>query len=201
MVTCTVGEREITCSDQRLWSPSSTCGDSPRTPCTMNGDGMWYRYGDNLKLSTNSTTTKTISLLKSFLLLLFLQALEKNCHVDHGYSGIRDVYSSQSPKDDVQQSFFITETLKYLYLLFSDDSVLPLDQWVFNTEAHPLPVLKGVPLVTSNSLYSCISLCIKNDHIMVVHYCELINQCLVSSEHMYTQNEIQKLMNIDKSQH
>ena len=59
----------------------------------------------------------------------------------HGYS---DVYSSQSPKDDVQQSFFIAETLKYLYLLFSDDSVLPLDQWVFNTEAHPLPVLKGV---------------------------------------------------------
>lgn len=30
--------------------------------------------------------------------------------------------------------------LQYLYLLFSDDDVLPLDQWVFNTEAHPLPV-------------------------------------------------------------
>lgn len=29
---------------------------------------------------------------------------------------------------------------QYLYLLFSDDDVLPLDQWVFNTEAHPLPV-------------------------------------------------------------
>ena len=40
----------------------------------------------------------------------------------HGYSGIGDVYSSQSPKDDVQRSFFIAETLKYLYLLFSDDS-------------------------------------------------------------------------------
>lgn len=31
-------------------------------------------------------------------------------------------------------------SLQYLYLLFSDDDVLPLDQWVFNTEAHPLPV-------------------------------------------------------------
>ena len=48
-------------------------------------------------------------------------------------------------KDDVQQSFFIAETLKYLYLLFSDDSILPLDKWVFNTEAHPLPVLRGIP--------------------------------------------------------
>ena len=40
-----------------------------------------------------------------------------------------------------KQTFFLGETLKYLYLLFGDDpSVLPLDQWVFNTEAHPLPV-------------------------------------------------------------
>ena len=33
------------------------------------------------------------------------------------------------------------ETLKYLYILFSDDDFLPLDKWVFNTEAHPLPVI------------------------------------------------------------
>ena len=32
---------------------------------------------------------------------------------------------------------------QYLYLLFSDSSLLPLDQWVFNTEAHPLPI-RGV---------------------------------------------------------
>lgn len=39
------------------------------------------------------------------------------------------------------ESFFLAETLKYLYLLFSDDSLLPLDEWVFNTEAHPFKVL------------------------------------------------------------
>ena len=38
------------------------------------------------------------------------------------------------------QSFWLAETLKYLYLLFSDTSVLPLDQYVFNTEAHPLRI-------------------------------------------------------------
>ena len=31
--------------------------------------------------------------------------------------------------------------LKYLFLLFTDDDLIPLDQWVFNTEAHPLPVI------------------------------------------------------------
>ena len=37
-------------------------------------------------------------------------------------------------KDDVQQSFFLAETLKYLYLLFSDEHIISTDQWVFNTE-------------------------------------------------------------------
>ncbi|CAD6200111.1 unnamed protein product, partial [Caenorhabditis auriculariae] len=43
--------------------------------------------------------------------------------------------------DDVQQSFFLAETLKYAYLAFADDSLLSLNYWIFNTEAHPLPVL------------------------------------------------------------
>ncbi|XP_017852479.1 mannosyl-oligosaccharide alpha-1,2-mannosidase IA isoform X1 [Drosophila busckii] len=69
-----------------------------------------------------------------------VQALEKYCRTPHGYCGLRNVYQQDPQKDDVQQSFFLAETLKYLYLLFSDDSVLPLDEWVFNTEAHPLPI-------------------------------------------------------------
>ncbi|CAL1528924.1 unnamed protein product [Lymnaea stagnalis] len=72
-----------------------------------------------------------------------VQALEKNCRVEGGYSGLKDVYQINPQHDDVQQSFFLAETLKYLYLIFSDDSLIPLDKWVFNTEAHPLPV-KGI---------------------------------------------------------
>ncbi|XP_056125435.1 mannosyl-oligosaccharide 1,2-alpha-mannosidase IA [Rhinichthys klamathensis goyatoka] len=71
-----------------------------------------------------------------------VQALEKYCRLEGGYSGVRDVYASTPNHDDVQQSFYLAETLKYLYLLFSDDDHLPFDQWVFNTEAHPLPVIK-----------------------------------------------------------
>ena len=83
-------------------------------------------------------------------ILSLVQALEKSCRVENGYSGVKDVYNAHSSKDDVQQSFFIAETLKYLYLLFSDDSVIPLDRWVFNTEAHPLPILRGVPTFTTS---------------------------------------------------
>ncbi|GJQ84617.1 hypothetical protein Trydic_g10226 [Trypoxylus dichotomus] len=72
-----------------------------------------------------------------------VEALEKHCRVPGGYTGIKNVYSDQPVQDDVQQSFFLAETLKYLYLLYSDDSLLNLNEWVFNTEAHALPI-KGV---------------------------------------------------------
>ena len=42
---------------------------------------------------------------------------------------------------DKMESFFLGETLKYLFLLFGDENIVPLDKYVFNTEAHPLPVL------------------------------------------------------------
>lgn len=35
-------------------------------------------------------------------------------------------------------SFFLAETLKYLYLLQSPDHPISLERYVFNTEAHPL---------------------------------------------------------------
>jgi len=78
-----------------------------------------------------------------------IQALDKHCKSNEGggYSGIRDVWSQNDQKDDVQQSWFLAETLKYLYLLFCDDDVISIDKWVFNTEAHPLPI-KG-----QNSFY------------------------------------------------
>lgn len=44
-------------------------------------------------------------------------------------------------KDNMMQSFFLAETLKYLYLLFSPSSVISLDEWVFNTEAHPIKIV------------------------------------------------------------
>lgn len=74
----------------------------------------------------------------------FIEALEKYCKTEAGYSGLRNVYQP-AIKDDVQQSFFLAEVLKYLYLIFSEDDIVNLDEWVFNTEAHPMPILKQRP--------------------------------------------------------
>ncbi|KAF7487767.1 Mannosyl-oligosaccharide 1, 2-alpha-mannosidase C52E4.5 [Sarcoptes scabiei] len=37
-------------------------------------------------------------------------------------------------------SFFLGATLKYLYLIFSNDAVFSLDRWIFNAAGHPLPI-------------------------------------------------------------
>ncbi|KAK3115074.1 hypothetical protein LTR53_005940 [Teratosphaeriaceae sp. CCFEE 6253] len=38
---------------------------------------------------------------------------------------------------DSMESFWMAETLKYFYLIFSAPDVISLDEWTFNTEAHP----------------------------------------------------------------
>ena len=64
------------------------------------------------------------------------------CKVEGGYAGLQNTASrtSQGNHRDLMESFFIAETLKYLYLLFSNDDILPLESYVFTTEAHPLSV-------------------------------------------------------------
>ena len=69
------------------------------------------------------------------------QAIDKHCRVEGGFSGIKDVTADKLVLDDTQQSFLLAETFKYLYLLFSDDDLIDLNEWVFNTEAHPFKIL------------------------------------------------------------
>ncbi|KAL2154262.1 hypothetical protein VTH82DRAFT_2938 [Thermothelomyces myriococcoides] len=54
------------------------------------------------------------------------------------YSAIEDVRATgQTSKLDSMESFWIAETLKYFYLIFSEPELISLDDYVFNTEAHP----------------------------------------------------------------
>ncbi|KAJ3817155.1 glycoside hydrolase [Lentinula raphanica] len=72
------------------------------------------------------------------------QAIEKYAKTEIGYASIMDVdkSSEKAPVKDEMPSYFLAETLKYLYLLFTDEELIPLDKWVFNTEAHPLPIFE-----------------------------------------------------------
>ncbi|KAJ1811228.1 mannosyl-oligosaccharide alpha-1,2-mannosidase [Coemansia sp. RSA 2523] len=66
------------------------------------------------------------------------EAIERCAHGE--YTSLDDVTVVPPTKRDSVESFFVAETLKYLYLLFDDGDRVPLTHYVFNTEAHPLPI-------------------------------------------------------------
>ena len=50
------------------------------------------------------------------------------------------------------ESFFIGETLKYFFLLFSSNQELfPFNKYVFNTEAHAFPIFSSEWVVNDQS--------------------------------------------------
>jgi len=66
----------------------------------------------------------------------FLLSLVRYCKTDAGYAALSNVETKA--KKDSMESYFLAETLKYLYLLFAPRGTLDLNKMVFNTEAHPL---------------------------------------------------------------
>lgn len=57
---------------------------------------------------------------------------------DIAYAAVKDVTQKQPPLSDSMESFWTAETLKYFYLMFSEPDLVSLDEYVLNTEAHPL---------------------------------------------------------------
>ncbi|KAJ1984254.1 hypothetical protein H4R34_000766 [Dimargaris verticillata] len=72
------------------------------------------------------------------------KALERFTRAPAGYATIKDVETARRRDNqyDAMPSFFLAETLKYLFLLFSDKDVYSLDDYVFNTEAHPFKIIR-----------------------------------------------------------
>lgn len=98
-----------------------------------------------------------------------VEKLNAHTRVPCGFAAVQDVRTGSH--EDRMDSFFLAEMFKYLYLLFSEKSQLPIDidDYVFTTEAHLLPVSlsKAQPPCHSNNtepqasreddlfLYSC----------------------------------------------
>ncbi|XP_076645437.1 ER degradation enhancer, mannosidase alpha-like 2 isoform X1 [Halictus rubicundus] len=69
-----------------------------------------------------------------------LRSLQTYARVPCGYAAVSDVRTNKH--DDTMDSFVLSETFKYLFLLFAEPSelVLDLDEFIFTTEGHLLPL-------------------------------------------------------------
>ncbi|KAK2785148.1 hypothetical protein FQN53_007890 [Emmonsiellopsis sp. PD_33] len=72
-------------------------------------------------------------------------AIEEASRTEFANAGVEDVTVGGGDGDedekvqltDRMESFWLAETLKYFYLIFGDPRLVSLDEFVFNTEAHP----------------------------------------------------------------
>ena len=71
------------------------------------------------------------------------QAIESATKTQFGNAELESVLQEPAPQHDSMESFWFAETLKYLYLIFSDPGLVSLDDFVFNTEAHPFTIPKA----------------------------------------------------------
>ncbi|KAL2856066.1 glycoside hydrolase [Aspergillus pseudoustus] len=63
--------------------------------------------------------------------------IDKVTRSKYGHAAITDVRQTKPAQLDYMESFWLAETLKYFYLIFSDPDLISLDEYVLNTEAHP----------------------------------------------------------------
>ncbi|MED6216516.1 Mannosyl-oligosaccharide 1 2-alpha-mannosidase mns2 [Stylosanthes scabra] len=121
------------------------------TETKLAGENYYFREGEDMVVGTSWNIQRPETIESLFYLWRLtgnntyrewgwdiFEAFESNSRIASGYVGLKDVHTGA--QDDMMQSFFLAETLKYLYLLFSPPSVISLDEWVFNTEAHPLRI-------------------------------------------------------------
>lgn len=65
-------------------------------------------------------------------------AIMNSTSTEYGNSAVTHVdFPNEMQKRNSMESFWLAETLKYFYLIFSPPDFISLDEYVFNTEAHP----------------------------------------------------------------
>lgn len=72
-----------------------------------------------------------------------MRTLQDHTRVPCGFAAVNDIRTGKN--EDRMDSFVLSETLKYLYLIFAEPTEidLDLDTFIFTTEAHLLPLSLG----------------------------------------------------------
>jgi hypothetical protein len=102
------------------------------------GDPKWERFFLNPEIMESAYYLYHFTKDPRYVQMgkIFLDGLKQYCREEAGYAELKSVITKE--KTDRMESYFLAETLKYLYLLFAPPEALEFDKIVFNTEAHPI---------------------------------------------------------------
>ncbi|EEC45766.1 mannosyl-oligosaccharide alpha-1,2-mannosidase, partial [Phaeodactylum tricornutum CCAP 1055/1] len=131
----------------RLDGGMSGAGKHPLRPELLESCYLLHKATQQVGSDNNATGTSSGWLWAADWALRKLSAARTEC----GYASIKELRTFTSGTTDGSShgvrlsnempSFFLSETLKYLYLIFDEDNILHRDkdrEWVFTTEAHPI---------------------------------------------------------------
>ncbi len=101
-------------------------------------DPKWQRYFLNPEIMESAYYLHRYTKDPRYVQMgkVFFEGLKRYCRTDEGYAELKSVVTKE--KVDRMESYFLAETLKYLYLLFAPPETLDFDNTIFNTEAHPI---------------------------------------------------------------
>uniref|UniRef100_A0A8C5HLH4 alpha-1,2-Mannosidase n=1 Tax=Gouania willdenowi TaxID=441366 RepID=A0A8C5HLH4_GOUWI len=106
-----------------------------------------------------------------------IQSLESHAKVRCGYATLHHVVDKS--KEDRMESFFLSETCKYLYLLFDEDNPLHKsdNKYIFTTEGHIVPIDQRFREKQWSDLFPCEEGALKErepNHQHNISYCNRI---------------------------
>ncbi|EEA27164.1 mannosyl-oligosaccharide 1,2-alpha-mannosidase IB, putative [Talaromyces marneffei ATCC 18224] len=119
------------------------CAD--RTSCTWNSQGHGFTRVDDSSYQLRPEAIESVFVMyrltgdpswqeKGWRMF---ESIEKHSRTSIAHARLENVMDPNPNKNDSMESFWLAETLKYFYLLFSEPELVSLDQYVLNTEAHP----------------------------------------------------------------
>ncbi|KAJ3470006.1 hypothetical protein MRS44_000105 [Fusarium solani] len=98
--------------DEEAWAPEGE--PIPQVSATLTGDRKWQDMAWEM-----------------------FEAIKRFTTTEHGNAAVEDIISVETKQTDSMESFWLSETLKYFYLIFSPPDLVSLDEYVLTTGAHP----------------------------------------------------------------
>lgn len=144
--TVSCGKNEFCSWDERLFASAveASYGDKPRPVWSQRTPGMVIV--DDARYILRPEAIESVFIMYRITgdrtyqdrAWKMFESIIKHTKTSIAHAALADCTMPEAPKMDSMESFWLAETLKYFYLIFADEDLVNLDDWVLNTEAHPL---------------------------------------------------------------
>ena len=113
--------------------------------CSYSGEGNGFRTVDDTSYQLRPEAIESVFIMYRLTAdpswmekgWNMFEAIIRTTKTDIAHARLINVMDEKPAHEDSMESYWLAETLKYFYLLYSEPDLVSLDDYVLNTEAHP----------------------------------------------------------------